>query len=401
MLSREGYGIYIFAFSVMSLLAIPVHLGMPLLVMRQVAQYDYQEKWGLLRGVLLRTNQLLILLATAGAIIAAVAGAYLFNDIDPIQYATLGWALLLLPLLGLNKLRASALNGLRHAVLGQLPELLLLPVIVLVLLTIAQSVGGDVRPVEAMALYCVAAASTFLVGALMLRRAMPRPLRDAKPQYDTSRWLRSVLPLSLLGGVQAIHSQTDLFLLGVLATKEEVALYRVALSGAALIIFAQTAADVVMAPYITRMYAAGTMSRLQRMVTQVARLVLLVGLPIALVFVLWGDTLLDWVYGAEYRSAYAALVILCAAQLFSIASGSVHLLLNMTSLERLTVRGVASAALINVILNFILIPVWGLEGAAVATATSIVALNALLHWALWKKIGIWGSVLTFRRFRHG
>jgi O-antigen/teichoic acid export membrane protein len=114
---------------------------------------------------------------------------------------------------------------------------------------------------------------------------------------------------------------------------------------------------------------------------------------------LWGKVLLEWVYGAEYGAAHTALIILCVGQLFNVAAGSVHLLLNMTNLEHETVRGVAYAAAINVVLNLTLIPIWGLEGAAFATTMSLVAMNLLLHRALWNKIGIWGSALMFERIR--
>ena len=156
-LAPEGYGIYAFAFSVMTLLAVPVQLGLPTLLVREVARYQYAAQWGLLRGILQRANQAVLLLSLVIGLAAAGAAGWLMEGMDAVQRATLGWALLLLPLGAFNRLREAALQGLRQVVMGQLPEQVLLPVVLLVLLGIVHLIA-DLTPPLAMALYCAAAA---------------------------------------------------------------------------------------------------------------------------------------------------------------------------------------------------------------------------------------------------
>jgi len=68
--------------------------------------------------------------------------------------------------------------------------------------------------------------------------------------------------------------------------------------------------------------------------------------------------------------------------------GSVGALLNMTGHERDTLRGVAIAAVANVVLGLALIPLFGLEGAALATAATLIIWNLLLRQAVWGRIRI-------------
>ena len=69
-------------------------------------------------------------------------------------------------------------------------------------------------------------------------------------------------------------------------------------------------------------------------------------------------------FGAEYSAAYLPLVILSIGQLVNAGTGSVAYLLNMSGHEQDTMRVYFVAALVNAVLNFILVPKYGMFGAA-------------------------------------
>lgn len=52
---------------------------------------------------------------------------------------------------------------------------------------------------------------------------------------------------------------------------------------------------------------------------------------------------------------------------------------------------------INVILNAILIPLFGLEGAATASAVSLALWKSLMHWSIKQRIGINSMAFSFGR----
>lgn len=390
-LAPEGYGIYAFALSVVTLLAVPVQMGLPTLVIREVARYQFASRWDCLRGLLQRANQAILFLSIMVGIPALMLGFWLFDTMEPTQLATLAWAFLLLPLAAFNRLREAALQGLRHVVLAQIPDKLFLPTAFLGLVVVV-SVTFGLTPPLAMALYATSVGMAFMLGTIFLVRTLPGVVRVTAPRYETRIWLKSVLPLSMLAGLSVINAQTDIFMLGLLSTSENVGLYRVAYSGAALVVFTLTAVNAVLAPHIARLYEAGDTERLQKMVTRSVRWSFFAALPVVAIFVVFGGRILEFVFGADFRPSWMAMAILCIAQLVNVAVGSVHVILNMTGHERETMKGAFYAAILNVVLNVLLIPRFGIEGAAIATGISIVVVNLLLLRALWKRAGIWSFV---------
>ena len=103
------------------------------------------------------------------------------------------------------------------------------------------------------------------------------------------------------------------------------------------------------------------------------------------------------VFGEEYADGRIALAILCVGQLTNALVGSVGFLLNMTGNERDVAKGFAIAAIINIALNLVLIPLFGIEGAAFATAVSMMVWNVLLYRQARAKLGIDSSVMSIVR----
>ncbi|MFT5718160.1 MAG: O-antigen/teichoic acid export membrane protein, partial [Oleiphilaceae bacterium] len=92
-------------------------------------------------------------------------------------------------------------------------------------------------------------------------------------------------------------------------------------------------------------------------------------------------------FGEEFRVASTALVILALGQFVNIATGSVGYLLSMTGLERKVRDNAFFSAIIGVTLGFVLIPIYGLLGASVATAIAIASQNLLGVYQVRKHLG--------------
>lgn len=394
-LEPEGFGIYAFAISLMTLLAVPVQLGFPTLLVRQVSRYHQAGQNDLLKGILQRSNQAVLLLALLVGITAIVIAWLLESRINTIQRTTFFWALLLLPLATLNQLRQATLQGLLRVVQGQLPEAFIQPSLMLILVGIATFVGW-LTPPRAMAINCVVTGVAFLLGTMMLIRVLPQQIRTTRARYDTSKWLQSILPLSLLAGLNVINGQTDILMLGLLGTDYDIGLYKVALAGASLVIFTLTAVNTVLAPHVSRMYNAGDNVRLQYLVTKSARIIFIVALPVAAILIVFGEAIIGFAYGSAYISAHIPLAILCLGQLVNAGMGSVVLILNMSGYEREAVKGVAFSSVANVLLNALLIPLYGTVGAALASLVTLIMWNAILSRKIWVLLSIESTAYCFR-----
>ncbi len=185
-----------------------------------------------------------------------------------------------------------------------------------------------------------------------------------------------------------VHQYTDLVMLGLFMESGDVGVYRVAAQAATVVAFGLNAMNMVVAPRFARLYAGGHAAQLQWTVTFSARIILLLTLPVAAGLALFADPVIRLVFGTGYTAGSTALAILAAGQLANALFGSVAFLLNMTGHERDTARGLAAAVALNIVLNLLLIPVFGLEGAAVATSVTLVLWNLLLWRAVRRRLGI-------------
>ncbi|WP_221177839.1 flippase [Salinisphaera orenii] len=391
-LGPEGYGVYSFALALLMVTAIPAQVGVPQLVVRETATAQADEDWGLMRGLWRWGNAAVAILSVLALL--AVSGVVLLTDIggDGPRAATLTVGLAVIPLLALAKVRGASLRGLRKVVQGQLPESVIRPAVLLALVGAWAALAGPgntMRPERAMALYAVASILAFGIGAWLLRRFRPSVLSTApRPVYQHRAWAKAVIPLALITGLQLINNYADLIVLGIFRADEEVGVYRAVFQMTLLVVFGLQAMNQVLQPHFARLYQRGDYHRLQRLVTLSARVILALALPPVLLFLIAGEVLLAWVFGDAFRTGAVTLGVLAVGQLFNSAMGSVGMLLNMTGHERDTMRGIAWAAAANVVMNFALIPIFGMEGAAAASVLTLIWWNILLRRAVIKRLGL-------------
>ena len=304
---------------------------------------------------------------------------------------TFVFGMLLVPLVAVNRLRSSALRGLRHTVLGQLPEFILIPAVLIILLFgfMVYFPNEQITSAHAMVLHVIAVVIAFIVGVIFLLRKQPEELvANLKPEYETKAWITAVIPLAMVGGVNVINQNAGLLLLGIFQSAEEVAVFKVVLTGASVVMFGLQAVNLVIAPYFSRFYAQGDMKRLQQLVTISTRAALLISLPLVIILIFFGGTVLEILFGEEYASGHIPLAIIAVGQLVNASTGSVSILLAMTNHEWDMMKGLAFSAFVNVTLSIVFIPYLGIMGAALVTSFSVIIWNIILWRSVRRKLGI-------------
>jgi O-antigen/teichoic acid export membrane protein len=391
-LGAKGYGVYASALALLLLLYIPAGLGLPTLLVRLLASYRVREEWGLSRGLLLLSGRSVFLLSALLALSGATVVGLLGERLPWEQSRTIWWAMALLPVMALNDLRSAALRGLHHVVAGQLPDNVIIHGLFVVLLVLWNFVFPGslpaLTPVVAMGLYFVSGLTAFGIGASILFRRLPPQIRLATARYDTRGWLRSALPLLLISGMGIINARIDVVMVASMGSTHSAGLYQASASGAELVALWLIVMNLVMQPTISRLHVRGEEERLQRIITTAARTALGLSLLSALFFALFATPILRLVYGTEFEAAALSLMILCAAHVINTAAGPADQILNMTGHERDTAVCVSVSAVTNIILNALFIPLYDIEGAAVATGLSLAVWRILLVLFVRRRLGL-------------
>jgi len=401
-LGVSAFGTYSFVFAIITLLALPSQVGIPKLLVRETAAAQARDEWGSLKGLWGWATKVILLTSLAIALLAIVTVLFLTQSVDEETRATLIGGLLLVPLVALGNARAAALKGLRLVIKGQIPDAVIRPVLLLVFVLVYWRVVGRVSASEAMLWHVGAAAIAFIIGAVLLWRAQPNEIKTVRADYAAARqWRSAAFPLAMISGLEVVSNQTGLVLLGFLRPEADVALFKVATSAAMLMAFGLQITNLVISPHVARFHVLQDRQRLSRLAGLGALGGTAVSLPLFILFALVGESLLSFVYGPEYVGAFAPLMVLAGAQTINAVFGSTGALLNMTGNERFAARWLAVAGGANILLSLILIPAYGVFGAAWATALSVVIRNVAFWVVARRRLGIDGSVLsTFVRSRN-
>jgi O-antigen/teichoic acid export membrane protein len=399
LMGAADFGSYAFILSLGALLALPVQAGLPTLVLRETAKAEAAQDWPAMRGIWSWAIGIICLMSAvvaAGGLIVFVFPVVLFTE--DMRWSVLLATLLVLPL-ALNGFGAASLRGLRRIFTAQFPGEVLRPLLLMGLATaVAFTPFLPLDPTAAFLCYMTASVLAFAVAAVLLWRAIPDGIfEEWAAKFEHRIWLRSLFPLSIMSGLLVINQNTDIMMLGMFRPSEDVGLYKVAVSAAALLVFGLSAVQMICMPYVVRFHAQGDRRRLQSLSLMASLGSLGLTLPLFAAFFFWGEEILSVVYGDAFRAAASALKIICFAQVVNSFFGIVWPLLVMTGHERSGMWGLLVASLVNVGLNVLLIPPYGIEGAAVGTGASIIVWNVLFWISALRRLGVDCSPLALLR----
>ena len=385
-LGVRGYGIYAYAISWITLLGVFARLGLDQTIGRYVATYHQEGDWASIHGLLRFSFAAVAGSAIACLLVASGVAWFAYRDVAEMRNA-LWLTFLLLPISALMVPCGATLVGLQKVVSAQIPSLLVQPAGFILLVGGAWLFfPGILSPSGVIALYLLVTVLSLALAAWMLRRAMAScggiPMAVVKPVYEVRAWLKSALPLMLMGGMFLANMNTDILMLGAMVGPEAAAVYKAATRGAELILFTLVVVNTPLAPLVARLYAADDRERLQRGVTKAARLTFLLGVGAAALLIIFGRWFLS-IFGPAFVVGHIALDLLCMGQLAALISGPSSIILMMTGHEREIAISAVVTAVLNVALNALLIPLWGIEGAATATAISTAIWACLLIGLVW------------------
>jgi O-antigen/teichoic acid export membrane protein len=194
---------------------------------------------------------------------------------------------------------------------------------------------------------------------------------------------------------RALLAQLDLLIVGVVATSAQVATYAVPFRLALFAGFPLILVNQVVPPLIASWHAGGASARLDRTLRATAGLAFILSVAIALVYLIFGHTIISELFGAKYEDGYTVLLILTAGQVVQTYAGSCGFALMMTGHQRVYAWILGVSTVVTAALDVGAYELWGLEGIALATAVSLSVQN-FIQAAVLKRLTGLNSVAHLR-----
>ncbi|QYO76809.1 lipopolysaccharide biosynthesis protein [Devosia salina] len=382
--TNDEYGHFAFGLALATVLAILAGAGQPMAILRLWAERRSKgDAAGAEQAVAAGSGiTLLAGLAVAGLLCLATLVYLPFLAPSDTANHFFGAAILILPL-ALSEYNSSALRAQGSLWTALLPRdifwRLALPGLVLGLFAIGIVLSGPDALVLSAALLLGVLGLQMLAAtrrgyAILPARGLA-PIRDHWRQWGgLSRWL-------LLGAlIETAALNADIILVGLMLDLESSGLYFNAFRTAGLMTLFTFAIELVIAPMVAEHFHAGNMRKAQAITALCAWAGFAFSLVIFGGFALFGDEILG-LFGATYADGWLILMLLSFGLLFDAITGPSKIVMMMTGHERPYVAIFGAIMGLGFLLQILVIPVWGLVGAAALNMASRVV--AQLGIALW------------------
>lgn len=369
MLGAENFGIYVYAFTLVSLLMILSDMGFSQASMRFIAVYNGEKEWMLLKGFLQYTNKIVFATAVLIALLCAFGVWVIREKLSAEFFYTLLIAIAGLPILSLLQMKEGWLIGFKRVIRAEIPRTILQPSVFCAGIVIAILwFKIDFTAATAMSISIIAAVIALIVASFLFYKIRPGEVSIVEASFNSREWFnvaRAMLLIAVL--YQLILYRLGIIMVGVIRGPKEAGFYVVASNIAGLLTLVSAAVNSSFGPAIADIYAKGNHKELQHLVMKASRLVLFASSLLFAVFLVFGKRILDF-YGGEFYSVYSALAVLLCAHILIALSGQIGLLFSITGRHNMVVRFLLVGLFLNAALNMAFIPNYGALGASMATA---------------------------------
>ncbi len=391
-LGVEQFGVLAFALATMSLLTLPALLGWPRAMVRLLPELTTREAWGTAQGVIRGSARFCFATSVGLSLVIQAGLAAGLADATPYAQA-LRVAAWLIPLFALTALYDSMARGVNRMGLAHAPTALARPlgVMLLAALAVASARVLDARDILWVTAFVVAV--TCVAQRTLFWRGLKPEIRRAKPRYDFRAWLAIAVPMSLAEGAQTLMLQFDVIMLGTVTGPEAAGVYSAISRTVGLMALVVVAVNAAAAPLLASAWTRGDRPALESLLRTAVRWSFWPSLAVGFGVIAFSDHVLSW-FGPDFTGFRQEVSILVLGRIVNLSLGSVMVLMSVAGEQNACARVLAATAAINVVLNALLIPKFGMTGAALATAFSTALWKVWLHRIAVARLGLRFSVIA-------
>ena len=396
----DGFGIYAYVFAWMTVLAYGAALGFDVAMLRFVPAYRTQEAWALLRGVVRFAERTVAALGCAFVLVGSL-GIWVWGGALPDGLATTFLiGLWLVPVWALLWVRSSVVRAFGGVWSALAPDRVVRDGLLLGIVAFAHgALGWSLGAPWVMGATLASAAAGLVLISLVMRRRLPNAVRCGAPIFATGTWVRTALPLAMLGVAEVAMNRTGTVLLGWFGQTTEAGIYALAFNIAFLTALPRAAVNTLLAPAISDLFTRGDRNALQALATRSALWTLLGAVCIAVPVAVLAEPVLGW-FGRDFAAGVPALRILLLGQVIVAGTGSQLYLLTMTGHERSAALLMVGSTAGNALLGAACIGLFGLTGVAVAVTATLIIANAAMAVLVWHYLGLLPGIIAALRPHH-
>ena len=386
-MGNSEFGIYVYVWTWVLLVADLIHLGLPLAAQRLIPAYKAANDDERLRAFLFGTWRVVLALAAAGSVIAALLVTVLKPHLAPGEVTPLYLACLALPFVSICIQFDGIARSYNWIGLALTPHFFWRPFLIVALVGAAVAAGIGADAVTVMTVIVIAAATTSIVHAVILMRRLAGVVPAGGRRYEIRSWLATSTPMIMVWGFYTLLTYTDVIILQQFRPPEDVAHYYGAARTLMMVSFVAFSVSAAAGHHFSRYHLAGDHEGLAAFVAKTVRWTFWPSLFATVVILALGWPLLR-LFGPSFVGAYPAMFVLALGPLARASVGPSERLLTMAGSQRACAFVYAAAFTVNLAGCALLIPAYGVLGAAVAPTAAMMFESAALFVVVRRRLGI-------------
>jgi O-antigen/teichoic acid export membrane protein len=387
------FGIYVYVWTWVLMVGQAIDLGLGTAAQRFIPEYRDRGTFALLRGFVSGSRWLAVGIAIAIAALAAGFVRLIEPWLADYMVIPLYLACITMPAYALANVQEGISRSYDWVGLAMMPGYIARQLLLTVLMAAAYFGGLPMNAVTAMIVAGVSIWLPTFVQLLFVNRRLAARIERGPKAYQFKIWLTTALPILMVEGFYLLLAYTDILMLQQFRSPDEVAVYYAAAKTLALVSFIYYSISATTAHRFSSYHVAGDRAGLSAFISQSIKWTFWPSLAATVLLLIFGRPMLS-LFGPQFTDGYHLMFILAAGLLARAAIGPIERLLNMLGEQRVCAMVYAGAFAANLVLCFILIPLFGMAGAAIATASALILESILLFIVTKNRLGfhvfIWG-----------
>jgi len=364
----EAFGIFNLIFALLMIATVVSRLGLDTYVVRVLPSFELSDQTLplFLKAVfkILFLSSLLVSLALLASI--ELIDQYFFKSIDASHYLMM-LAFMVFPYTFFNVL-VEVFRGLDDIKIYAFFRNFSQNFMVFMLLLLSLFSAWIVDPVYLLYVaILLITVSLFLVLSKFLKEKKIKLYQKGKYQ---EKILKNSYPMFLAASVMFLMGYTDSFMISYYLDEYQVGIYNACIALSMMLVFIPVSIGGYISPKIAKAYSNHHHDEIQTIFKNSMKIILLVTVPIFMVMYIFGEFFLT-LFGEAFSVATLTLLLTNIAFLSQALTGPVGFILNMTDNQHVFMRILGMALLINILLNALFIPLYGINGAALALLFSM------------------------------
>jgi O-antigen/teichoic acid export membrane protein len=385
-LGEHEYGVFVVVWVAVVLLSSFASFGFQVSPLRFIPEYLESKQDGLLRGIIVGAR----LYGLASSTIIALIGAgalWLFGDHLASYYVMPFFlAAICLPMIAVGEIQDGISRAFSWPNLSFGPTFIYRPLLILTFMWLALHFGAPANAITAMSASIGGCYVMTAVQAIGLHRRFRKTIPPGPRQYRPVSWIAISMPMFLVEGFYNLMTNVDILAVGALMEPSKAAVYFATVKTLALVHFVYFAVRAAAANKFSKYHYSGNRARLTAFLRDTLHWTFWPSVAISLVLLVLGKPLLS-LFGASFTEGAPLLYIFVIGLIARASVGPAESLLTMAGEQRICAAIYVSVFAVNAALNFLLIPYFGLYGAAMATSFAFIIEAASLALVVYTRLG--------------